>query len=80
VSRLEELQDALGDLNDIAVHEGLAARLVNGDAEATERLQRASEAFAAGRLSGREEARSAAVLADARRAYKAFARANRFWS
>jgi inorganic triphosphatase YgiF len=80
VTSLEKLQDALGDLNDIAVHAGLTERLVNGPDEGGERSRRASEAFAAGRLSGREEARIAAVLADAQRAYAAFAREKPFWS
>ena len=80
VSGLEDLQDALGDLNDIAVHEGLAERLVNGDDHGSARPQRASEAFAAGRLSGREGARAGAVLADALHAYEAFAQRKPFWS
>jgi hypothetical protein len=41
---------------------------------------RAKKAFAAGRLSGREEARIAAVLNDAERAYAAFAEARPFWT
>jgi inorganic triphosphatase YgiF len=80
LSRLEDLQDALGDLNDIAVHESLTEQLVSGGADGGERRQRASEAFAAGRLSGREAARIAAVLADAQHAYAAFAHEKRFWS
>ena len=78
---LEKLQDALGDLNDIAVHEGLIERMVNAhDAGGKQRESRAKEAFAAGRLSGREEARIASVLKDAERAYRAFAKAKPFWS
>jgi len=80
VAGLEKLQDALGDLNDIAMHAGLTERLVNGADEGGERSRRASEAFAAGRLSGREEARTEAVLADAERAHAAFAREKPFWS
>jgi hypothetical protein len=38
-----------------------------------------TKAFAAGRLSGREEARFAAVMQDAERAYAAFAKASPFW-
>jgi hypothetical protein len=40
----------------------------------------AKKAFAAGRLSGREEARIAAVLKEAEQAYAAFAEAKSFWS
>ena len=80
VAALEQLQDALGDLNDIAVHEGLTERLVNGhDAIGKRRGSRAKKAFAAGRLSGREEARIASVLKDAERAYGVFAMAKPFW-
>jgi triphosphatase len=79
VTVLEWLQDALGELNDIAVHEGLTKRLVDGQDDREQRSGRASEAFAAGRLSGREEARIASVLTDAERAYGAFARAKPFW-
>ena len=78
---LEKLQDALGDLNDIAVHEGLSERIVDAqDVSGKQREGRVKEAFAAGRLSGREEARMAFVLKDAERAYRAFAKAKPFWS
>ena len=81
VFSLEKLQDALGDLNDIAVHEGLTERLVDAQDGANDRRpRRASEAFAAGRLSGHEEARGASVLVEARHASEAFARAKPFWS
>ena len=40
----------------------------------------AKKAFAAGRLSGREEARIAAVLKEAEQAYAAFPEAKSFWS
>jgi triphosphatase len=81
VKSLERLQDALGDLNDIVVHEKLSERFVDGGNTANKaRAGRARKAFAAGRLSGREEARIGPVLKDARRAYKAFAKARPFWS
>jgi CHAD domain-containing protein len=77
---LEKLQDALGDLNDIAVHERLSERIVDAqDASGKQREGRAKKAFAAGRLSGREEARIASVLKDAQLAYHAFAKAKPFW-
>jgi hypothetical protein len=40
---------------------------------------RPKKAFAAGRLSGFEEARTASVLRDAERAARVFARAKPFW-
>jgi inorganic triphosphatase YgiF len=76
---LEKLQDALGELNDIAVHENLTERIADAP-DGKRRAGRTRKAFAAGRLSGREEARIASVLKDARRAYDAFAEAKPFWS
>lgn len=81
VAALEKLQDALGDLNDIAVHAGLTERILHAqDARGKQRPVRAKKAFAAGRLSGREEARIAYVLKDAQRAYRTFTKAKPFWS
>ena len=81
VAGLESLQGALGDLNDIAVHEELAERIVVAqDASGKQRGGRAEKAFAAGRLSGREEARIASVLKNAERAYRLFTEAKPFWS
>jgi triphosphatase len=80
VAGLEKLQDALGELNDIAVHAGLTERIVDAqDARDKQREGRAKKAFAAGRLSGHEEARVASVLKDAERAYRGFSQAKPFW-
>ncbi len=81
VGSLEKLQDALGDLNDIAVHEELSERLADSKGGGRRRRSDpAKKAFAAGRLSGREEARIAPVLEEAERAYAAFAEAKPFWA
>jgi len=81
VASLENLQDALGDLNDIAVHEQLSERLADGENAGRKRPRaEAKKAFAAGRLSGREEARLVPVLDEATQAYAAFAEAKPFWS
>jgi CHAD domain-containing protein len=80
VAGLEKLQDALGDLNDITVHGELSERIVDArDASGKRRRGRANKAFAAGRLSGREEARVESVLKDAQRAYRVLAKAKPFW-
>jgi CHAD domain-containing protein len=77
---LEQLQDALGDLNDIAVHEGLTEQIVDSkDVMGKRRRGRAKKAFAAGRISGREEARVASVLRDAQHAYRIVAGAKPYW-
>jgi CHAD domain-containing protein len=81
VTSLEGMQNALGDLNDIVVHEKLSEQFVEGnDVGNKGRVGRAQEAFAAGRLSGLEEARLAPALREAKRAYKAFAKSKPFWS
>lgn len=66
---LEDLQDGLGTLNDIATGRALTAELV----------QSADGAFVAGRLAGHEEAREPDLLAAAARAYHRFRRVDRFW-
>ena len=77
---LERLQDALGDLNDITVHEGLTERIADTqETNGKGRRGRAKKAFAAGRLAGREEARVASVLKDAQHAYRVFAKTKPFW-
>jgi inorganic triphosphatase YgiF len=80
--KLKKLQGALGDLNDIVVHQELAeqAATAPGAAAGRHRRRRTKKAFAAGRLAGREEARFASAMSDAERAYAAFARAKPFWS
>ncbi|HKF07951.1 MAG TPA: hypothetical protein VKB89_04405, partial [Xanthobacteraceae bacterium] len=78
---LEKLQDALGELNDIAVHSGLTERIVDTqDARDKQREGRTKKAFAAGRLSGHEEACIASVVKDAESAYRGFTKAKPFWS
>jgi inorganic triphosphatase YgiF len=77
---LERLQDALGDLNDIRVHEQLSEQFIERD-DSGGKLQRirTRKAFAAGRLSGREEARLAPLMHEARQAYAEFTKVKPFW-
>jgi triphosphatase len=80
LSALEQLQDTLGDLNDISVHERLTEQLAIVLEDSGRRKQHSpNKAFAAGRLFGREEARIASVLQDAVRAYARFAKTKPFW-
>ena len=71
---LERLQDALGDLNDIAVHERRIAALGI-------RRQRAnsSRVFAAGLLTGREDARVEGAMTAAMNAYSDLSKVKPFW-
>jgi inorganic triphosphatase YgiF len=80
IAALKQLQDSLGELNDIAVHARLTERLalppekVGGQPRSA-----ANKAFAAGRLSGRQEARATVVLHDAERAFRHFSKCKPFW-
>jgi len=74
------MQDALGDLNDIKVHEGLASETLQWRARKPKCDEpSARKAFAAGRLSGREDARFASVMKQAERAYAILDKAAPFW-
>jgi inorganic triphosphatase YgiF len=71
---LERLQDGLGDLNDIAVHEDLMTAI-----GARRRRGSRKRAFAAGLLTGREDARRDAAMAAAIEAYAELAKVKPFW-
>jgi triphosphatase len=80
IAALEPLQETLGDLNDISMHAGLTKQLADDqENDGKHKRRAANEAFAAGRLSGREETRIASVLEDAEQAYAHFAKARPFW-
>jgi triphosphatase len=79
VVKLKAMQDALGDINDIRVHQGLVKQTIKSQGARIQHDRRARRAFAAGRLSGREAARFASVMKEAERAYAAFAKAGSFW-
>ena len=71
---LERLQDGLGDLNDIAVHEKRIAAM-----GVRRRRSNPSRVFAAGLLTGREDARADAAMAAATEAYADLAKVKPFW-
>jgi triphosphatase len=74
LAALERLQDGLGDLNDIAVHEKhIAAMGVH------HRRSNPSRAFAAGLLTGREDARIEVAITAANEAYLDLSKSKRFW-
>ena len=75
LAALERVQDWLGDLNDITVHENI----ISNTAIRQRRTGRRG-AFAAGLLTGREDARLDAVMAAAEAALKGFAQAKPYWS
>jgi CHAD domain-containing protein len=71
---LERLQDALGDLNDIVVHERRITAM-----GVRHRQSNPSRAFAAGLLTGREDARKDAAMKMATEAYADLAKVKPFW-
>lgn len=75
------LQDSLGDLNDIAVHETLMAEMasVSKATRPPARGEVRTRAYAEGLLTGHEDARHATAMAAAREACKVLAKAPRFW-
>ena len=79
LAALEGMQDYLGDLNDIAVHEDRITAIANGGGRSRRRRGSPKRAFAAGLLTGREDARLDAVLAHATDAYGALTTVKRFW-
>jgi triphosphatase len=71
---LERLQDGLGDLNDIAVHEQRMAAI-----GIRSRRSNPKRAFAAGLLTGREDARIGSAMAAATQASADLAKCKPFW-
>jgi inorganic triphosphatase YgiF len=74
LAALERLQDGLGDLNDIAVHEKRIAAM-----GVRRRRSNPSRVFAAGLLTGREDARKDTAMNAAMAAYADLAKVKRFW-
>jgi len=70
---LKALQDSLGALNDIAVHEQIAGRVVGG------RGRKRQRAFAVGVVSGREQSRVAPLRGAAVQAADRLRQARPFW-
>ncbi|HEV7636999.1 MAG TPA: CHAD domain-containing protein [Bradyrhizobium sp.] len=77
LAALKDMQDRFGELNDIAVHEKLAAGIAKTPADKASRPAR--RAFAAGLLRGHEEARFTPVLTAAEHAFRAFEKLKPFW-
>jgi triphosphatase len=75
LAALERVQDCLGDLNDITVHENIIS-----DAAIRQRRAGRRGAFAAGLLIRREDTRLNKVKAAAEAALKRFAQAKPYWS
>ena len=74
LKRLAALQDILGDLNDIAVHEKRFSAM-----GAQSQRSNPSRVFAAGLLTGREDARMDAAMTKVTDAYADLAKVKPFW-
>jgi inorganic triphosphatase YgiF len=72
---LEDLQDNLGALNDIAVHQKLAAKLAAGSGGPKPELV----SFAAGMIAGGERSEIRPILAEVTKTAHRLRRAKRFW-
>ncbi|MGA7486105.1 MAG: CHAD domain-containing protein [Xanthobacteraceae bacterium] len=79
LTTLERVQDCLGDLNDIAVHEDRISAIADDRGRGRRRRASPKRAFAAGLLTGREDARLDAVLESANDAHAALVRIKPFW-
>ena len=79
LSALEDVQDCLGDLNDIAVHEDRITAIAAESRRSRRRRGNPKRAFAAGLLTGREDARLDAVMENATHAHAALAKIKPFW-
>jgi inorganic triphosphatase YgiF len=78
LSALKRMQECFGELNDIFVHETLTAGIVKASAAGAARPSR--RVFAAGLLTGHEEARFKPVLIAAERAFGAFEKLDPYWN
>src|SRR5262249_10887832 len=79
LSALERVQDCLGDLNDIAVHEERITAIAGSRGQRRRRGGGSRRAFPAGFVTGREDARLDTVLASANDAHAALAKIKPFW-
>jgi CHAD domain-containing protein len=77
LSALKDMQDCLGELNDIFMHEKLATGMANARASGSSRRSR--ELFAAGLLAGHEEARLKPLLESAENAFRRFEKLKPYW-
>ena len=74
---LKVLQDALGNLNDITVHQRLAESVVHGPSGNSEKSREV--AFAIGLVAGQEQSNVRRLIADAIDAGKHLGKSPRFW-
>ena len=77
LSALKDMQDCFGDLNDIIEHEKLATGIAKASVARSPRPS--PRVFAAGLLTGHEEARFKPLLTAAEHAYREFGKLKPYW-
>jgi len=77
LSALKNMQDCFGDLNDVTVHEKLTTGIAKASIEQSAKPSR--RVFAAGLLTGHEEARFQPLLTAAEDAYRDFRKLKPYW-
>lgn len=77
LSVLKDMQDCFGDLNDVIVHEKLTTGIAKASIERSAKPSR--RVFAAGLLTGHEEARFKPLLTAAEQAYREFKKLKPYW-
>ena len=76
---LKELQTCLGGFNDIVTREALCTKVLERPGRSLTEEQRRRRAFAAGLITGDQQAQLGELLARARKAYVRFDDAKPFW-
>jgi triphosphatase len=77
LSALKQMQDCFGDLNDIVMHEKLTTGI--GKASLARSAKGSRRVFAAGLVTGLEEARFKPILTAAEHAFNSFAKLGPYW-
>jgi triphosphatase len=78
MSALKDMQGCFGDLNDVIVHEKLATGIAKASAARSARPSR--RIFAAGLLTGHEEARFKPLFTAAEHAFREFEKLKPYWN
>ena len=79
LTSLKKLQDALGDVNDVAVHAGLKGEIIGVKGRKPGGEKNQHRAFAAGLIIGHQKARMESLLNSAEDAFSDFKDAKKFW-
>src|SRR5262249_4216813 len=79
VKVLKQLQDTMGKMNDIRVHDGLVSHVVHPEIDSSEDEPAREASFAAGVVTGQEELQERGLVSKTMKSGSKLARAPRFW-